>query len=672
MKNLKNAVFMTAALSLMFFAACGGGDDNKKNPTISIAPMTATIYVGETKSLEVTATNTDFTVATAPSTGSTAPATGAGCVKSGSNVACTPTEGGEYDVTVTATANTSRKSTAKITVPELEISGNTTTFNFFANDLESEPIRFNAGRAWQASTAAAWITINTPSSGTAGMNKSITLTLTPNDTHSDRTASVIIATEKKPINVTVNQKYTTADGTDFGTPGAITIDITPKNAETRVNTAYEFAVEVTNTDFRVSTNTSASAGCAKGVGVNINKVICTPTQTGTFPVTVEALADSSKKDTAELTVTAAPAVSITIAPGTVSTTVGVKATFNVTLVNTSDFSVTTIPATGAGCVKGAITSNSSGGTATVDCTPTVDTTYTVTVAASADNTKTNAATLTVTPSAIPSIDITPKTGATATVGGAATEFTVTVANSTDFTVSTTTATGTTTTAAGCAKSGTNKVVCAPTAAGTYTVTVTTTATPVATNSATLTVNPAASTVAISINPGGTQTIALGASQTYTVDITGTSNTAFSVTAPGAGCGTQTGMTFSCTPTAAGTYTITVTATADSSKTATATLTVTGGSGGGDPSAWPPAELAGWTQWFGPGGAAADENWASLAVPSDAYVYWNATGPLPTTISGYGTSLGEFGWMYGMTAGQWGTWDATAMNFGYWVIIIPKP
>ena len=109
-----NVGFIATAIFLMtFFTACG--DKEKKPPvtsvSISISPITTNINVGETRTLNVTRTNTnDFNLSVNPSTGHD-------CVKSGSNaVVCKPTAAGTYTVTVTASADSTKTATATLTV----------------------------------------------------------------------------------------------------------------------------------------------------------------------------------------------------------------------------------------------------------------------------------------------------------------------------------------------------------------------------------------------------------------------------------------------------------------------------------------------------------------------------------------------------------------------------
>ena len=109
MKQVKTAAFITAVISLMFLAACGGGGSSSDAPFLSIQTATVNAYVGETATIQVTARNTDFTV-------SVSPATGSGCAKSGNNVVCTTSAVGTYTVTVTAIADTTKSVSATVAV----------------------------------------------------------------------------------------------------------------------------------------------------------------------------------------------------------------------------------------------------------------------------------------------------------------------------------------------------------------------------------------------------------------------------------------------------------------------------------------------------------------------------------------------------------------------------
>ena len=112
----KRAGFVAITVVSMFLIACGGSNVDNKNktplPAISISQSKVTAYVGEQKTIPVTAQNTDFSVSISPSSGS-------GCVKSGVNaIVCTPAATGVYIVTVTAMADATKKVSATVTVVE--------------------------------------------------------------------------------------------------------------------------------------------------------------------------------------------------------------------------------------------------------------------------------------------------------------------------------------------------------------------------------------------------------------------------------------------------------------------------------------------------------------------------------------------------------------------------
>ena len=166
MSPLKKTGFITLAIFSMFFAACGGDstsnkqrDGNNNNQPVVSLSMASSVkaYVGESKTIPVMTQNTDFTVSVSQS--------GSGCIKSGSNIVCTPTASGNYTVTATATADALKKVSAALTVPELEIiTGDGQTL--YADDTASATITFNAAGNWTATVSdgsggvPAWISLD--------------------------------------------------------------------------------------------------------------------------------------------------------------------------------------------------------------------------------------------------------------------------------------------------------------------------------------------------------------------------------------------------------------------------------------------------------------------------------------------------------------------------------
>ena len=235
MRCMTRVGFIATAIFLTFFTACGGNNNNKNDDNnakvvdITIT-QTLTVRVGETKPLTVEMKNTDdFTVSVSPTSGS-------GCEKSGSNtVSCKPTAAGDYTVTVTASADPSKTSKATVTVPDLEIFDGVEQ-TLYADETECEEITFNSPDDWTASAvddstgeAPTWLELSnsvgslavnsasaaslqtnavSPISGQAG-NNSIRVTLLPNNSGADRSATITIATAIKKLMVRITQRIAT-------------------------------------------------------------------------------------------------------------------------------------------------------------------------------------------------------------------------------------------------------------------------------------------------------------------------------------------------------------------------------------------------------------------------------------------------------------------------------
>ena len=118
MRHINTTGFITAAIFLMFLAACGGsGDGPTSNPppssvTIGITPPETSLKLGGTVIFRVTPVNTNWRL-----TDITA---GFGCAANVDNtVRCEPTTPGVYKITVTSTADSNKKATAQMTVLDI-------------------------------------------------------------------------------------------------------------------------------------------------------------------------------------------------------------------------------------------------------------------------------------------------------------------------------------------------------------------------------------------------------------------------------------------------------------------------------------------------------------------------------------------------------------------------
>ena len=163
MKCVQRTGYIATVIIPIFFVACGGDSSSNNNnlltkpPSInlSITQTQVKAYAGENKTIPVMASNTDFTVSVN--------LLGSGCVKSGSNIVCTPETPGTYIITVTATADSTKTVSATMTVPDLEIlSGNEQTL--YADDDELTIVFYSFGN-WTATATdsygdtPAWLSI---------------------------------------------------------------------------------------------------------------------------------------------------------------------------------------------------------------------------------------------------------------------------------------------------------------------------------------------------------------------------------------------------------------------------------------------------------------------------------------------------------------------------------
>ena len=125
MNLLKKSRFIATTVFLMFFTACSDNKPPVLPKTVSISiTQTLSLRVGETATLNVTRQNTDdFKL-------SVNPASGSGCVKSGNSaVTCKPTMADIYTITVSATADETKKASATVTVTDNQQATYSVSFN---------------------------------------------------------------------------------------------------------------------------------------------------------------------------------------------------------------------------------------------------------------------------------------------------------------------------------------------------------------------------------------------------------------------------------------------------------------------------------------------------------------------------------------------------------------
>lgn len=187
-------------------------------------------------------------------------------------------------------------------------------------------------------------------------------------------------------------------------PAGIAVTVSPTTPSVVVSGNQTFTATVTG-----STNTSVTWSVQEGAAggtITTGGVYTAPASTGTYHVIATSVADTAKKATATVTVTAAPVVAVTVSPATPSVVVNTNQTFTAAVTGSTNTAVTWSVQEGAS--GGTITS---GGVYTA---PASTGTYHVVATSVADATKSATATVTVTaaPVVAVALDYTnPTTGA---------------------------------------------------------------------------------------------------------------------------------------------------------------------------------------------------------------------------------------------------------------------
>jgi hypothetical protein len=234
----------------------------------------------------------------------------------------------------------------------------------------------------------------------------------------------------KAISQADNTKSDTATVTI--TP-AVTVTVSPKTVSVVILLTQQFTATVANTsNTAVTWQVNGVTGGNSTVGTISASGLYTAPAAVPSPaaVTVKAIsqADNTKSDTA--TVTVVPPVSVTVSPKTPSVAINLTQQFVATVLNTSNTAVTwqVNGVTGGNSTTGTINTN---GLYTAPAAIPASNPVTVTAISQADNTKSDSATVTITPAASITVTVSPKRAAITT--GQTQTFTPTVSDSTTVT-----------------------------------------------------------------------------------------------------------------------------------------------------------------------------------------------------------------------------------------------
>ncbi len=215
---------------------------------------------------------------------------------------------------------------------------------------------------------------------------------------------------------------------------AVEVRMAPATSSVPAGGTLQFtatAIYTTNPALTWKVNDVAGGNAAVGTITNNGLYTAPATVPSPATVTVKAtsVADSSASATATVTITAPQVVAVSVSPTTADVEVSKTATFTATVTGSTNKAVTWSVV--GGDTNGTITS---AGVYTAPATVPNPATVTVKAISQADNTKSATATVTVKPAPVQAVTVavTPKTASVVT--GGTQQFTATVANATDATV----------------------------------------------------------------------------------------------------------------------------------------------------------------------------------------------------------------------------------------------
>jgi len=484
---------------------------------------------------------------------------------------------GDYIITATSASDTSKKGTATITVKAVPA----------VQSVSVNPSSASVVRGGSKQLAATVVAVGgadetvTWSSNDSGTVKKVTV---------DNAGNVTVASDAELGNYTITAT-STFNGSKKGTatitvtpvPAVQSVSVNPSSASVVQGESKQLAATVTavgGADETVTWTSSDTAAVQKVTVDGTGKVeVAADADAGVYTITATSTFDGSKKGTATITVTLAPAIqSVSIDPSTASVVRGgsKKLAATVVAVGGADEAVTW-SSSDTSPVQKVTVDNTGNVTVASDAALGV---YTITAASTFDGSKKGTATITVTPvPAVQSVSVDPSTASV--MQGESKQLTATVAavGGADESVAWTSSDAGTVQKVTVDSSG-NVMVASDAATGDYTITATSTFDGSKLGTATITVTAAPAVQSVSVDPS-TASVMQGESKQLAATVVAVGGAADTVTWTSSDAGTVQKVTVDTTgnvevalDAATGVYTITATSTFDGSKKGTATITVT--------------------------------------------------------------------------------------------------
>jgi len=368
---------------------------------VTVSPKTATVTTGLTQQFSASVTNTSNTAVTWQVNSVTGGNATTGTISAtGLYTAPAVVTAGAITVKAISAADNTKSDTATVTVALLvSVTMSPKTASVQAGFTK----QFTAAVANTSNTAVTWQVNNvTGGNSTVGTVSASGLYTAPTTVPASNPVTV------KAISVADNTKSDTATVT---ITAAVTVTVSPKTATVVTSTTKQFTATVTNasnTSVTWQVN-SVTGGNATTGTINATGLYTAPATVPSGAVTVKAIsvADTTKSDTAAVTVTLP--VGVTVSPKTPSVQVGLTQQFTATVANTSNTAVTwqVNNVTGGNSTTGTISAT---GLFTAPTTVPASNPVTVKAISVADNTKSDTASVNITPAPSVSVTIAPKRG----------------------------------------------------------------------------------------------------------------------------------------------------------------------------------------------------------------------------------------------------------------------
>lgn len=246
--------------------------------SISLSPVSASLLTGGTQQFTATVSGSSNTGVTWTASGGSV---------SGSGFYTAPNSAGNFTVTATSVADTTKSASANITVtvPVVGVSLTPPAASVVVNGTQ----QFTATVTGTSNTAVTW-------SATGGSISAGGLLTAPSSTGTLTVRATSVADTTKSASATV---------TVTATP-VVLVAITPTSASISTNQTKQFTASVTGT------GNTAVTWSATGGSVSASGLYSAPGSAGTFTVTATSVADNSKSASATVTVTAPVQHSVTL------------------------------------------------------------------------------------------------------------------------------------------------------------------------------------------------------------------------------------------------------------------------------------------------------------------------------------------------------------------------